>query len=241
MKRRMLALACLASLGQPAAASAGEPHRAVQWNGGAILATDYVWRGQSLTAGKPSITAEIKMSHDSGAFAGIWAGNIDLGSQADANAEIDWFFGWAKKIGKTRINTGYLYRQRPSDTQSLDFQEITASVSYDFGIMRLGAGGYYSWDYFQGGHSTYGYANLGVPIAKPHGVQVLVLATAGRYDFSNRAIGDYANIDLRVVAKHGSREYSIGYSDTDIDRKRSGLLTRNQSGPRWRAQVLFAF
>ena len=241
MKQRMLAFACLASLGASTGASADEPHRSLQWNGGAALGTEYVWRGQSLTDGKPSILGEIKLSHDNGAFAGVWAGNVDLGPQADTSAEIDYFVGWVKHIGQVYINTGYLYRQRPSDTQSLDFQEITASVSYDFGVARLGAGGFYSWDYFQGGRSTYSYANLRVPIAKPHGVQVLALATTGHYDFSNRAIGDYTDFDLRVVAKYGSWEHSVGYSETNVDPARSGLLTRNECGPRWRAQVLFMF
>lgn len=241
MKQRMLALACLASLGPPAVASADEPHRSLQWNSGVGLATEYVWRGQSLTDGKPSIFGEIKLSHANGAFAGIWAGNADLGPQADTRAEIDYFLGWAKHIGQVYINTGYLYRQRPSETQSLDFQEVTAFVSYDFGSARLGAGGYYSWDYFQGGRSTYSYANLRVPVAKPHGVQILALATIGHYDFSNRAIGDYANLDLRIVAQYHSWEYSVGYSDTSVDPERSGLLTRDECDSRWRAQILFLF
>jgi len=239
MKRRMLALASPASLGLPTVALADDDPW--HWSPGAAVGTEYVWRGQSLTDGKPSISGEVKLGHESGAYTGIWAGNIDLGPQADTNAEIDYFFGWAKPIGPVNINTGYLYRQRPSDTQSLDFQEITASATYNLGITRLGAGVFYSWDYFQGGRSTYYYTNLRVPIAKPHGVEVLAIATVGHYDFTNSAIGDYSNAEFRVIAIHNSWQYSVGYSDTNVDPATSGLLTRNECGPRWRAQILVAF
>jgi uncharacterized protein (TIGR02001 family) len=239
MRRRIAALACLAFLTQPIVASADESHW--QWSSGATIGTEYVWRGQSLTDGKPSVNGEVKVSHDTGVYAGIWAGNADLGPQADTHAEIDYFVGWAKPFGKLSINTGYLYRQRPSATQSLDFQEITASASYNFGRARLGAGVFDSWDYFQGGRSVYTYTNLNVPIAKPHGVQILAIATAGHYDFSNRSIGNYNNGELRVIAIHNRWQYSAGYSDTNVDPIRSGLLTRNECGARWRAQVLVMF
>ncbi len=173
--------------------------------------------------------------------AGIWAGNADLGPRADTHAEIDYFLGWGKKIGQLSINTGYLYRQHPSNTQSLDFQEITASVSYTFRLARLGAGEYYSWDYFQGGRSLYSYANLRTPIGRTQRVKFLALAAVGHYEFSNRTVGDYSDIDLRAVALYRSWEYSVGFSDTNVDPQRSGLLTRDRCGPRWRAQVLYMF
>jgi uncharacterized protein (TIGR02001 family) len=240
-----LVLACITCLCLPsiaaAEAPASEPARSVHWNNGAIVGTDYIWRGQSLTDGKPSLVGEVKLSHDNGFYAGIWAGNLDLGPQTDTSVEIDYFLGWAKRYGPVSLNVGYLYRQRPSDALALDFQEASVSASYDFGVARLGASGYYSWDYFQGGRSTYHSANLSVPIAQPHGVRLVAIATAGHYYFSNRAIGDYDNVDLRLVAKHGSLEYSVGYSDTTVDPARSGLLTRDESGSRWRAQVLVMF
>lgn len=241
MKPSLLILTCLAASCPPAIASAAESNGSLHWSNGAVLSTEYVWRGQSLTDGKPSIVGELKLNHDNGAYAGIWAGNLDLGPGTDTSAEFDYFIGWGKKFGKVSLNTGYLYRQRPSDMLPLDFQEVSVSASYDFGVARAGVGSYYSWDYFQGGNSTYNYANLRVPLGKPYGVPVSAVVAAGHYDFSNRAIGNYSNIDLRLVAQRKSWEYSIGYSDTDIDPARSGLLTRDQSDARWRLQVLVMF
>lgn len=239
--RPLFALVFLAAFGPPALASAGESGGSFHWSNGAAVATEYVWRGQSLTDGKPAIFGELKLGHDNGAYAGVWAGNLDLGPGTDTKAEIDYFAGWAKRYGKAYVNAGYLYRQRPSDALELDFQEVSVSASYDFGWVRAGVGSYYSWDYFQGGHSTYNYVNLRVPLAKPGGIPLTAIAATGHHDFSNRAIGNYSNIDLRLVAKHKTWEYSVGYSDTDIDPARSGLLTRTQSNSRWRAQILVMF
>jgi uncharacterized protein (TIGR02001 family) len=244
MKSRPLAIFALAgliSLGLPLTASADTPASAFRWDSGAVLATDRLFRGQRQTNDKPAVSGEVKLSHDSGAYAGIWAGNLDLGPGTDTHAEFDYFAGWGQRYGKWSVNTGYLYRQRPSNTMSLDFQEATASVAYDFGAVRPGIGVYYSWDYFQGGTSTYSYANLRVPVATVQGVQLIGIATAGHYDFSNGAIGDYDDMDLRLIAKRGSWEYSIGYSDTDVRASHSGLLTRDNAGARLRAQVLVMF
>jgi uncharacterized protein (TIGR02001 family) len=239
--RLLRLLAILAASTSPALAQADESDKPFHWSNGAAIATEYVWRGQSLTDGKPAIVGELKISHKNGLYAGIWAGSLDLGSGTDTRAEFDYFLGWNKRYGKVYVNTGYLYRQRPSDALELDFQEVSVFAAYDFGRVRAGAGSYYSGDYFQGGDSIYNYVNLRMPLGNPGGIPVMGVASAGRYDFSNRAIGDYNHWDLRVIAQQKSWEYSIGYSDTDVDPLLSGLLTRNESGARWRAQVLVMF
>lgn len=241
MKTRVSALACLVAFAAPSLASAVESDKAFRWANGASLATETVWRGQSLTAGGTAVVGEIKLEHRNGAYAGAWGGNIDLGPGTDTHVEFDYFAGWAKKMGKTYVNVGYLYRQRPSDTMDLDFDELTVSASYDFGGAVVGMSGAYAWDYFQGGHSRYTAANVRVPLGKPRGIPVTATLTVGDYDFSNRAIGDYRNVDLRVTARRDTWFYSVGYGDTDIDPATSGLLTRHESDGRWRAQVLVMF
>ncbi len=244
MKSRTLAsaaIAALASILPPLATAADAPAGPFHWDSGAVLATDRIFRGQRQTGDNPAVSGEVKVSHDSGAYAGIWAGNLDLGPGTHTSAEIDYFAGWGRRYDKWTVNTGYLYRQRPSNTMSLDFQEATASVAYDIGGVRPGVGVYYSWNYFQGGTTTYGYANLRARLGDVMGTRLIGIATAGHYDLSNRAIGDYNDIDLRVIAKRGDWEYSLGLSDTDVRPSRSGLLTRNECGPRLRAQVLVMF
>lgn len=237
-----VAAAALTS-GMPLTAAADEPAAAsaFHWSSGAVFGTSRMFRGQQQTDGQIAVSTEVKLSHDNGMYAGIWAGNLDLGPGTNTKAEIDYFVGWGKGFGKWSVNTGYLYRQRPSGTMSLDFQEVVASAVYDFGVARTGVGVYYSWDYFQGGSSTYTYANLRVPFGTVKGAQVTGSVAAGHYDFSNRAVGNYNDIDLRLIARSGSWQYSFGYSNTDVKASQSGLLTRDKAGGRARAEVLVMF
>jgi uncharacterized protein (TIGR02001 family) len=92
----LFAIACLAASGHPAAASAGEEGGSFRWSNAAALATEYVWRGQSVTHGKPAIVGQLKLSHDDGAYAGVWAGNPDPGPGTDTEAEVDYFAAGAK-------------------------------------------------------------------------------------------------------------------------------------------------
>jgi uncharacterized protein (TIGR02001 family) len=236
-----LGLPSIVLLAAPSIASAVEPASPYRWDSGVIVGTDRLWRGQQQTNGNPSVAGEVKVSHANGLYTGIWAGNLDLGRDTDTHHEVDYFVGWGKRYGPWSVNSGYLYRQRPSRTMSLDFQEVTASVSYDLGRVRPGGGVYYSWDYFQGGTSTYAYANLRAPFGTAWGLQWSGVAAAGHYSFSNRAVGDYRDMDLRVAAKRGAWQYSIGYSATDVQPSRSGLLTRDNTGAHVRAEVLVAF
>ncbi|MBL8257368.1 MAG: hypothetical protein JNJ62_12265 [Pseudoxanthomonas mexicana] len=241
MKTLLSVLTCLAGVAASLPASAVESDKAFRWANGAALSTETVWRGQSLTAGKTAVIGELKLDHRSGAYAGVWGGNIDLGAGTDTRVEFDYFAGWAKKMGKTYVNVGYLYRQRPSGTMDLDFDELTVSASYDFGGAVVGMSGAYAWDYFQGGRSLYTAANVRVPLGTLRGMPVSATLTAGEYDFSNRAVGDYRNVDLRVTARRDNWFYSVGYGDTNVDPATSGLLTRYESDGRWRAQVLVMF
>lgn len=223
-------------------AATSAPDSAWRWDSGAVLATDRIFRGQRQTDGQPALSGEAKLTHrDSGAYAGIWAGNLDLGTGTDTHAEVDYFLGWGRRYGKWRVNTGYLYRQRPSDTMSLDYQEVTAALAHDFGRIRAGISTFYSRDYFQGGTSVYTVANLGVPITTLHGVKLIATTTAGHYDFSHRGIGDYNDADARLIAVRGRWQFSVGFSDTNVSKVHSGLLTRDRSGPGARAQLLVMF
>src|SRR6218665_215236 len=127
MKSRLLAAFGVSFAGLPLNASAQEPASAFHFDSGVVLGTSRMWRGQQQTDGHVAVSGEVKVSHDNGAYTGIWAGNLDLGAGTDTHAEIDYFAGWGGRFGRWIINTGYLYRQRPSDTMSLDFQEVTAS------------------------------------------------------------------------------------------------------------------
>ncbi len=77
------------------------------------LATTYLWRGQDL--GGAQISAAADYSHDSGAYAGIWAAS---GDTAFGN-EYDLYVGFAKEFGDFSVDVmaaTYVYNAAVIDT-----------------------------------------------------------------------------------------------------------------------------
>lgn len=64
----------------------------------ATLATDYIWRGQSQTAGKGAAQASLDIAHESGFYVGAWGSNVDFGDDDDSTIELDYYIGYAADI-----------------------------------------------------------------------------------------------------------------------------------------------
>ena len=200
--------------------------------GGVTLATDFVWRGVSQTDGNPGIIGEIKWTHSSNVFVGIWAANLDFGADADTHSEFDYFVGYSKTSGRLNVHTGYLYCVRESDRADLSNSEITGSIAYDFGPASVRAGLYYSWDYFLGGRSLYHFVSTRVALGKLSAVPLAFSANIGQFDFTQADIGDYVDWRLRLIADVYDLEIEIGYTNTDIDPVTSRVLGRAESDGR---------
>ncbi len=60
----------------------------------ATLASDYIWRGQSQTAGNGAVQGSLDVAHETGLYAGVWASNVDdfafPGNNGGANMEVDY-------------------------------------------------------------------------------------------------------------------------------------------------------
>lgn len=59
------------------------------WNlsGNVTLASDYRWRGISMTQNEPAIQGGLRVTHKSGAYAGVWASNTDVLNGASIEAD----------------------------------------------------------------------------------------------------------------------------------------------------------
>lgn len=64
----------------------------------ATLATDYIWRGQSQTAGKGAAQASLDIAHESGLYIGAWGSNVDFGDDDDSTIELDYYVGFGADI-----------------------------------------------------------------------------------------------------------------------------------------------
>lgn len=64
----------------------------------ATLATDYIWRGQSQTAGAGAVQGSLDIGHESGVYIGAWASNIDADAFGGSSVEIDYYIGYGADL-----------------------------------------------------------------------------------------------------------------------------------------------
>lgn len=100
-----LALATTLALGGMAAPGIAS----AEMSASAAVANFYLWRGLDISAGAPQVSGSLDYSHESGAYAGVWA------TSEDAGTETDLYIGYAGEAGGLSYDVSiweYLY---PSD------------------------------------------------------------------------------------------------------------------------------
>ena len=93
----------------------------------ATLATDYIWRGQSQTAGVGAIQGGLDIGHESGLYIGVWASNVDSDAFDGGSIEIDYYAGFAGDItGDISYDLQWITYTFPKGVSATD--EILASI-----------------------------------------------------------------------------------------------------------------
>lgn len=104
-----------------------------QWNlsGNLTLASDYRWRGISLTQNQPAVQGGLNLTHQSGVYAGVWASNSDI--KNGASVEADFMFGYRHAFNdQTTLTLQYIDINYPGATSSFepDFSEFSVALSH---------------------------------------------------------------------------------------------------------------
>ncbi len=79
-------------VGSPASAQESQH----QFSANATLASNYIFRGTSLSDDKPALQLGGDYEHSSGFYAGVWGSNYDLAGKTEI--EIDWWGGYYAQI-----------------------------------------------------------------------------------------------------------------------------------------------
>jgi uncharacterized protein (TIGR02001 family) len=97
--KKILANSLLVML-SAAALSAPAAHAGAEVSASVGVANMYLWRGMDLGDGDAAVSGDLKVKHDSGAYAGIW------GSSGDASwgTEYDLYAGWGGKVGSLDVD-----------------------------------------------------------------------------------------------------------------------------------------
>ncbi len=105
----------IASLLSAGIMSAQVANADVEYSAG--IASTYLWRGTDL--GGAAFSAAADYSHDSGAYAGLWASSGDTGT----GNEYDLYVGFAKEFGAVSVDAGlytYVYNKGTDDAGNDD-------------------------------------------------------------------------------------------------------------------------
>lgn len=187
--RTIIALAALPLFALSTGAFAQEAEQeepAAEWEIDAEVGvfSDYRFRGISLSAKDPQVTAEISVAHESGLYAGVWASNVALNDGAD-DVELDLYAGYAADLGGATLDVGAIYYLYPGNGD-FNYVELLASVAFAAGPGEITLGAAYapSQENIGSEDNTYFYISGDLPIADTP------LSLHGTFGIENGAFGD---------------------------------------------------
>lgn len=149
----LIALACLGAAGSSHAADAPADAPASAWTVpvSVSLVSDYIFRGQSQTWGKPALQLSVEADHASGAYVGFAASNVSSHWLPGATVETDFFGGFRGKLSEpVGYDVGLIYYAYPgadwkdswfdgyNKGNSLNTAEAYISISYDWLSFKTG-------------------------------------------------------------------------------------------------------
>lgn len=218
MRKSILGLSAvlLATVATPAfAQDAGD---GITISGGATVVSDYRFRGVSQSNEEAAIQGTINVSHDSGAYVGVWGSSIGFGG----GTELDIYGGFATEItpGIT-ADIGLLYYYYPNAAGNSDFFEPYFSLSGAIGPVDAKVGVAYAIEdqsalgdddniYVYGDAST---AIPGTPFTLKGHVGYTDGATSG---FSGAISGNYWDWSVGAEASYKNLTLGVAYVDTDV-------------------------
>ena len=168
------------------AAAAEEPTPAWDLSGEIGLASDYRFRGLSLSGKEPEIMATATIAHESGIYASAWASNVELGSGKADDLEVDWTLGYSRDIGNITLDVGGIYYSYLGN-HTLNYVEAYGSIGTKVGPADVKVGVAYapSQDNIGNRDNTYVYVSGEVPLGK------LPLSLHGTFGYEHGAFGDH--------------------------------------------------
>jgi uncharacterized protein (TIGR02001 family) len=187
------------------------------------LASDYRFRGISLTDRAPAAQGSIDVSYH-GFYAGAWMSNI--ARFADTNAELDLYAGYGGEAGPFEYEVGAIAYLYPGGDGTGDIYEGTASLSYTFGPATAKVEANYAPDqHHLDGDNLYLNANLKLAIPT---TPITAFAQLGREHGS--FYGSKWDWSFGAEYNRGPFTASLGWFDTDADAASLGLPRRSTRG-----------
>lgn len=211
-----LAALFLAAISAPALAQ-DEAAGPITISGSAGLASQYRFRGISLSDEELALQAGLTATHESGFYVGTWGSSLSgFGSFGGSNIELDVFGGYKATIGEATIDAGLLWYLYPG-TDGTDYAEPYASLTMPVGPATAKIGVAYALDQEAIGSEDNWYVYGDIAGAVPD-TPFTLKAHLG-YSTGNSTLtpaGDYLDWLVGVDYSWKSLTFGVAYVDTDI-------------------------
>jgi len=230
---RYALLFCAAVAATPAEAQDTEAPRAFTVTGGVTLASQYRFRGISLSDEQVALQGTINLNHQSGLYAGVWGSSIDgFGELGGSNLELDLYAGYRRQVAEgVTVDAGLLYYAYPgSSGGDFEFFEPYANVSITRGPVTAKVGGAFapSQDGIGNNSNIYVFGDLSVAIPN---TPISLTGHLGNShgDTTLTPSGDYVDWSLGATVAWRSLTFGVSYVDTNLSAAEaaSGGATRD--------------
>lgn len=177
-------------------------------SGNVVFATDYRFRGLSLSGGDPAIQGTINVNHSSGFYVGAWGSNLEQDLfDVYGNMELDVYGGWTGEVtsGLT-ADVGLLYYVYPAGSfGDGNVFEPYASLSTTMGPVTGKVGVAYAWkqDSLGGDDNLYLYTDLSA------GIPDTPISLSAHLGYTDGALSPKL---LTGVSTEGGFDYNVGAS-----------------------------
>ncbi len=179
--------------------------------------SDYLFRGVSQSSGTAAVQGGITISHDSGAYVGLWGSSIAFAQ----GLELDPSIGFANSVGEVSYDVSVVHYGYPGYTdEHLPFTELKGSVSWK------GATAGVAWtDNYYGdtGKAIYTYLGYGTSVA---GVGLSL--KVGRSDFDDEQLpvaDEYVDYSVGVSKTLAGFNLGLAYIDSSLDDSECATFT----------------
>lgn len=219
---------------------------AERWQLAAIVASDNVQRGLSLSDGRPALLAGASYQFDSGVYAGVWGSTVSNGRtvfrKAAGRYEVNYMAGYARALGDDwDLDVVLLRYEYPDSDAFVDYgySELSVSVG-NLDRLRLGFAAsrdatIYTRDGLQQKIPTYALEVVGL---HPLNTRLAWLAGAGYMALRDGVDSGYAYVNTGIAAKLGRTEFELQYVTTRDGQRHFG---RRLAGPRLVLALMVSF
>jgi uncharacterized protein (TIGR02001 family) len=204
-----------------------EPTPALTVTGSLTLASQYRFRGISLSDEEVALQGTINLNHSSGFYAGVWGSNLDgFGELGGSNLELDLYVGYKRQVASgVTIDAGLLYYAYPgSSGGDFEFFEPYANVSVTRGPVtgKVGIAFAPSQDALANNSNRYIFGDLSLAIPRTPVTLTAHLGNShGRTPLTPS--GDYLDWSLGATVALRNLTLGLAYVDTDLSGAEAAL------------------